>query len=331
MKHRIAGLVVAAMVMGLAACGTNTADDTTSSTPSRGPSTESTYPPTPSSGTPSSSMPSPARPSPSPGLSAAPSAAAAPGVQVLAEQFTAFIGAGAPGDCDDSAWSQPLTSVPYVGLPDQRVDAVLGSVEPLCLVGFDLEREVTLAIVIPDGTVRILDVALAGAGRPTDLLGGPDDVVGFGVAHDTVTEGSLDWWIRPDAPVGEYGFVAGQDGLVASGSTWVASGTVPSLEAVPADDVAWRRFAVSGFPSGPAAFGVYRDTQVAPDGSVEGSVFELVADLGVLEVDTTGALVLDVPVDDLVPGEWYCVDSPVLADRCAGGMGFLDPGYVPWE
>ncbi|MBY5163489.1 hypothetical protein [Salsipaludibacter albus] len=318
MNHRIAGLVVAAMVIGLAACGTTTADDTTSSTRSTSPVVE----------TASSSGPSPVTRS----TSTAPSSpAAAPGVQVLAEQFTAFIGAGAPGDCDDSLWDQPLTSLPYVGLPEQRVDAVLGSVEPVCLVGFDLDLEITLAIALPDGTVRTLGVFLTGAGRPVDLLGGPDDVVGFGVAHDTVTEGSLDWWIRPDAPGGEYVFVAGQDGLVASGSVWVSPGTVPSLEAVPADDVAWRRFAVSGFPSGPAAFGVYRDTRVVPDQSDGGSVFELVADLGERDVDTTGALVLDVPVDDLVPGEWYCVDSPVLADRCAGGMGFLDPGYVPWE
>lgn len=316
----VAGLLVAVAVATTGCTSAGPAPSTSTTVASPSPETSSR--PVPSVTPTATSMP--------PTPTGSTSVTASPREVALAAQFTAFIGAGAPGDCDDSSWEAPIDALPYLGLPRYRIDAVLGAVEPLCLVGFDLAREIGLGLVAPDGSLRTLTVVLTGSGRPVDLLDGPDEVVGYGVELSTVTEGSVDWWIRPDAPAGEYRFVAVQDPLVTSASVWVAPGTEPRLHPLPTDDLDKRRFAASGFPPGPTAFGVYRDTMVPGEEGDGGTIFELVADLGVIDLDASGAAVLDVPVNRLEVGEWYCVDSPSLAHRCAGGDGYVDAEYVPY-
>lgn len=251
------------------------------------------------------------------------------GYEVLAGQFTAFIGAGDAG-CDDSTWQESVEVLPWVGLTDRREQAVLGAVETVCLLGFDITRGIALEVSTPDGDVHTREVVLGeDGGGPVDLLAAAGPILGFGLDFGGWTQGSIGWWIAPDSPVGVYELVAVQDGAAATASVQVAAGSSAWLFPVPTDDPAVRRFSASGFPPGPAAFGVYRDTM--QDGGEDGRVYELVTEVGVVTFDERGAGIVDVAVADLPSGEWLCVDSPVLAERCSGGFGYVDADVVPWE
>jgi len=230
----------------------------------------------------------------------------------LGGQLAAWAGGGDPTACELDRLVDDPPDV-YFGLGWLATTATRGAMVEICALGFVDDIPITAEIQTPSG--RVINVTYEGAAYPLN------DIRATGLL-------GFDWWIGPDYDLGTYRITATQRGLRTG---WEFELIEPSRAFIQRVDGSKPSVhVVGGLEPGQARFGIYRDTEVyAPPNQVGGcdicTVFELVEELRLVNVDATGVVVLTVP-SDLPPGI-YCISSPHFEesvgtqDECADAVG----------
>lgn len=234
---------------------------------------------------------------------------------VLAGQFTAFVGGIGDGlSCPDDEDPDP-----YVGRSTTSGDEVaVGGTVLLCLGGFDpaLPVELVLAAAGADRDVTVLPAPRDDGGASpvgVDLWTTDAPVPSASFATDAWR--SVQWWLASGTPVGEWSLTATQGSTTATSIVDVQVGSVARFVGAHSDGSSIR-FHASGFPPGPTPVGLYRPTTPRSElGATDEVMVTFVEELGTLQADQVGAGVVDIDRAALEPGEW-CISTAATPSLC---------------
>lgn len=243
----------------------------------------------------------------------------------LADQFAVHEGGGAGDDCTDLSYEYfpPPPTGPYLGPGASEFPVERGGVATLCVHGFSEGPAIAVDVETPTGERSSFGVVLDGMYQPAtdDPLQG-DDLHGVRTAeeHDVWR---VRWVLPSSSALGTYHFTARQGDLASDATLSVVEpndGQLAMIDPIEYEGVTVNdhpQWAAVGFrPGAVRNLGLY---QRSPDGAT----WTLVRPLPQLTMDSGGAGVFEVPLEDSIPGTSYCVIDSGDEDpsgTCASGL-----------